>query len=699
MNVSVIMNHEIDDGLDVKSEKGCYLIYITGTDHYTQHNVKMIEWIETVICHVSLNLLGLKSDVRVAVESNVDNISSHEDDPDIIHLITVDDEHGKIDLCDIIKKIITISNCVTDTFNNKNSRMIIDLVKLFNIIETSVSEKQIFTTNSLLMIITDLFNIDKNVENMLIMFGEKTLVVLIDLFLRVCKYTSLVDQDDLEKINIFLKNQNISIRNIMYLCKNNSDNLSNPYISKTSLLRILNQYTVPSVCYEALDPDKMIDLVNEIFRPLESITYHREHPMIVIIPSYNNIQIFEDTLRSVFDQNYRHFRIIFVDDCSDSHHKYNGLREVDAVRSYVLKEKQNLRTIVVSQHVRQRQGAGRYIGYHMAYDDEIVILLDGDDRMHNDDVMNSISQNYIEKCIGASYGSYVDMIDNIVQTKIKGTTEFPRNVILNRSYRSHRYISVHLRTAFAKLFKTIRLIDLLDNNDKFFHIMTDFAEMLPVHEMMTPDRTKKRTSHGRLKYFDVIKSPLCIYNMDNSVTYNTSFARRNEDENYYKQYRIDASKKLRSLNPYPFILGLKNQVDNTELKLDEMNSDQTDADHMRYFTDIMINYGFDMLIIDNETTEGRAKITKKCSSHVIKKFNDGRCLFLNGNVLNHEINRVVVKALVCRDITDQEIDKIKQRYRCVIRKRAQCQIDLPVIGYLTFIEHSDADTKIYLDAL
>src|ERR1700733_7929082 len=43
----------------------------------------------------------------------------------------------------------------------------------------------------------------------------------------------------------------------------------------------------------------------------------KEHkPIVVVIPSYNNPPYCERNLRSVLDQKYDNFRVIYIDDCS-----------------------------------------------------------------------------------------------------------------------------------------------------------------------------------------------------------------------------------------------------------------------------------------------------------------------------------------------------------------------------------------------
>jgi hypothetical protein len=103
----------------------------------------------------------------------------------------------------------------------------------------------------------------------------------------------------------------------------------------------------------------------------------------------------------------------------------------------------------------------------------------------------------------------------------------------------------------------------------------------------------------------------------------------------------------------------------------------------------MLNYGLDMLIIDKtiivSDTLNINNIQTSINSDVIKNFNTGACLYLNGKIINRQSDYVIIKALVGRNITDDEIDIIKCNYHCVIRKSSNHLIDLPVIGHISMI--------------
>ena len=549
-------------------------------------------------------------------------------------------------------------NDINNIIDNQIKLNQIDFFHLYNMITKCISDKQIYTIKSIYVIIFNIFNCDKIIKLIKTNLSLECILEIIHIYLKLSNIKTIINEMNLINLNNEIKNKNLSIRQIFY---NQTLNLSKPIISKYDMINIFNAYNLKADFFDLLDENKNINLIDEIFRPIELATESLgfELPILIIIPSYNNINIFKYTLNSIFNQQYQNYRIIYIDDCS-------GNIEYDAVNEYIDYINQNNRCIILSQYVRSRQCAGRYIGYRMAFDDEIIILLDGDDRLYNTITLNIISKEYIIKCIGATYGSYVDLKESKIISKIKGSEEFPNYIINNKSYREYKFITSHLRTVYAKILKKIKLVDLLDADDQFIHIMTDCAEMFPILEMLTPDLNFDST-----KYFDVIKQPLCIYNLDNSLVYNTSFARYFEIMNPYTDYRNKMSLKIRSIDKYAFILNLSNY------ESDIINYNLDNIDNIKNIDDIkniMFNFNFDMLILDNNIYS---------QSKIITQFRQNNCLHLSGKT---KINKYIIKGIIGRNIIDDDIKIILSEYQCLIKKRKIIQADIPIIGYIKLNE-------------
>ncbi len=371
------------------------------------------------------------------------------------------------------------------------------------------------------------------------------------------KYSVRMLSDKINIINEYLLKYKISLRHILYI--SNGLYMS---INKSHLINILNVHID-----DTLICSNIIEIVNLCDKDIINIYYdflnyfEKGNAFCFVIPSYNNRLVYTKNLDSVFGQNYSHFRVVYIDDDSD-------LNEIDLVHEYINQTNNKNRTILLSQYKRQRQCAGRYIGYHMAFDDEIIVMLDGDDWLYGSSVLTTLNEFYTEHKLMISYGSYYDFFGNkILKLSQYGVAhhDFPSEIISTKGYRKYKFITGHLRTGYAKLFKAIKLKDLLYVDGTFLHLGTDYAEMMPALEMAD-------TRHRN------IKLPLCIYNKDNSYQYTTSYGRMNQIEcSNYKMYRIEVGKILQNKLPYPTmnydeIFRSRNCIDKEKTKYSILNN-------------------------------------------------------------------------------------------------------------------------------
>ena len=196
-----------------------------------------------------------------------------------------------------------------------------------------------------------------------------------------------------------------------------------------------------------------------------------EKPFVVIIPSYNNVKYCEQNLLSVLNKNYGNFRIIYIDDCSTDGTYEKVSRLVNTSSVTLIRNAQN-------------QGSLRnlYTALHTCQDDEIAVLVDGDDFLAHDGVLKRLNKIYQDPEVWATYGNYLDY--PTYKQKPKICAPYPKGVIRANSYRSYRgwMLAAHLRSFKASLFKKIALAD-LQMDGKFLPMAGDLAFMLPILEM------------------------------------------------------------------------------------------------------------------------------------------------------------------------------------------------------------------------
>lgn len=201
-------------------------------------------------------------------------------------------------------------------------------------------------------------------------------------------------------------------------------------------------------------------------------SYALEHKeIVVIIPSYNNNVWCERNLSSVINQTYDNWSAIYIDDCS-----CDGT--ADAVQKYLV-DHQTTHTITLICN-EQRQGA-LYNLYHaitQCADDAIIITLDGDDWLAHDRVLEHINQLYNNPEVWMTYGTYQIYPD----ATLGSWHAIGQSVIDANAFRQSKWVSSHLRTFYAGLFKHIAPEDLMYEG-AFFSVTWDMAFMFPMLEM------------------------------------------------------------------------------------------------------------------------------------------------------------------------------------------------------------------------
>ncbi len=218
-----------------------------------------------------------------------------------------------------------------------------------------------------------------------------------------------------------------------------------------------------------------------------------EKNIVVVIPSYQNRAWCVYTMRSLRLQQYRSFRVIYIDDCSSD-------GTADAVEHYCTRyHMKNVRIV----RNKQRVGALANI-YHacaQCADDEIVVFLDGDDWFAHNRVLAYINEVYQDTQVWATYGQFCNW-----PTGTCGWGKaIPADIVVKNKWRSYGFWFVQPRTCYAWLAKQVRYEDLIDvRTGKFFTVAGDVAFMLPIVEMAG----KHVRFINKVLYYRNVKTPL-----------------------------------------------------------------------------------------------------------------------------------------------------------------------------------------------
>ncbi|HEY2810091.1 MAG TPA: glycosyltransferase family 2 protein [Rhabdochlamydiaceae bacterium] len=203
-----------------------------------------------------------------------------------------------------------------------------------------------------------------------------------------------------------------------------------------------------------------------------------EHkPFVFVIPSYNNAQWVEKNLRSIFEQKYDNFRVIYIDDASTDN-------TLSKVRALVAEYKQEHRVQICFNQTNCGAAENIYRAGHACADREIMIVLDGDDWVAHDQVLQKLNEKYADPAVWATYGSYIEYPSYSYTVK-NYAQPIPSEMIAKNAIRSFSKGSwnlSHMRTFYAGLFKQIRLQDLIVEGS-FYDAASDVAFMVPIAEM------------------------------------------------------------------------------------------------------------------------------------------------------------------------------------------------------------------------
>ena len=243
---------------------------------------------------------------------------------------------------------------------------------------------------------------------------------------------------------------------------------------------------------------------------------------VFIIPSYNNDKWIEKNIKSVINQSYKKWRIIFIDDNSDDNTGAlfkNITESVESKCTYIRNKEQ------------YGQAFNRYMGYNMCKDTEYCVLLDGDDWLAHKYVLKYLSIFIIDNKLDMTYGGY-DIFKNGIIESYQFPSDYSKETIDNKTYRKDEWKAKHLRVMKASLLKMIDPFDFIDEDGNFMRTSTDMIESFACLEL----------SKGRHKKIEHV---LMLYNQDNSKLYDTSYY-----NDYNREYKTKNEQRIRNREPY-----------------------------------------------------------------------------------------------------------------------------------------------------
>jgi len=217
-----------------------------------------------------------------------------------------------------------------------------------------------------------------------------------------------------------------------------------------------------------------------------------EEPRFVVMTCvYNADKWIGKCMASVRAQKYKNYVHVVVDDASTDK-TWNEILIHDHQRSHLYRNKKNQKWI---------KNALQYLDRHIESDEDIIVILDGDDWLAHHEVLYFLYMLYKVSDTWMTYSlfQYPDGRDS------SWIPRYPTEVLKNRDFRKFVWSFTHLRTFKAFLWQNLDKEDLKGPDGNYTPYTYDQALLFPMLEMCP---------YGRIKFIDNI---LYVYNTDNPL--------------------------------------------------------------------------------------------------------------------------------------------------------------------------------------
>lgn len=278
---------------------------------------------------------------------------------------------------------------------------------------------------------------------------------------------------------------------------------------------------------------------------INNITSNKEHFRVnnhfkIVVTFYNpGYDYLKKCLESIDKQNYKNYEVCLVNDCSNKDTKIlDDLCNIYSEKGWKY-EKKNENKGPCSSRIDG-------INILKPNDDDIIILIDGDDKLNNNMVLDILNNKYQDNTL-ITFGNFIKIKNNKQNSNKMINCEKInlKELSANRKFRNlpnNKYPFSHLKTFKFKLYKNLDLNDLKKNGD-YIKSSTDAALMYPLLEMAGEN-------------IKCIKEILYDYTIDHNESFHNSKKKKNKQlanlryVQGLKKYDILDENKLQKFNVY-----------------------------------------------------------------------------------------------------------------------------------------------------
>lgn len=238
----------------------------------------------------------------------------------------------------------------------------------------------------------------------------------------------------------------------------------------------------------------------------------KQNKFIILVNTYNNEEWVEYNIASILNQTYTNYEVKYTDDTSTDSTYEKAFELIGGNSQFSLVRRDT-----------NMGGTFNHISYFSELqDDEIVLLLDGDDWFFDDTVLEKLNTFYNEKDCWMTYGGMYVYDGNQATEPFPQNTEYPPFVHEYKLYRKDLWRASHLRSFRGFLVKSLDLTDFTSKiSNKLFWHAGDLSLAFPCMEMAGQDR------------IGVIDFPAYVYNATPKVQ-NRTQERENTDNSKFE---------------------------------------------------------------------------------------------------------------------------------------------------------------------
>lgn len=214
----------------------------------------------------------------------------------------------------------------------------------------------------------------------------------------------------------------------------------------------------------------------------------------IVVPSFNSVDYIGKTLQSIEMQTDDQFDVCVIDDGSTIEKQREIISEFCT--------RNHWKSLFNEKNQGAMYGLVHAIPLLACEDDDVIIVIDGDDWLAHKNVLKKLRQVYTENDVVLTWGQCE--IYPFGKSPIYYAQPIPDMIIEQKLFRDIPFVFWHLATFKYSLWRHIKDEDLRDVDGKYLRLQKDKATLFPMLEMA-----------GKKIHF--IDEVLYIYNKENPL--------------------------------------------------------------------------------------------------------------------------------------------------------------------------------------